>query len=156
MFISSCVWVCYHQFCHYLINLFPLQGSQPRATGYSASQSWPWAWPGGCSGSPGRSGRRGKPGRRGRGRGRGEGGASQRGNNEQVCFICLSTNIPKSSRHIVLPCKHKMLHSTCYNRWKASGHNTCPICRGDIEKDMKYNKWVQDQLAAIEASTLYF
>ena len=75
------------------------------------------------------------------------------GDNQQVCFICLSANIPKSARHIILPCKHKMLHSTCYNRWKASGHDTCPICRGNIEKDMKYNKWVKDQLAAIEAST---
>ena len=110
---------------------------------------------------------RGRGRRHGRGRGRGRGQPSQEPAQEEgqqevgqqedrsdkECAICLSSQIPRHTMHILLPCKHKMLHSTCFNRWRASGHNNCPVCRVDVQRDLKYSKWVEEQLAAIEAST---
>ena len=74
---------------------------------------------------------------------------------EEMCGICMSTDIPKETRHILLPCRHKMLHSTCVHvlRAKQGRKKTCPICRTEIKKDMKYTQWLAEELARIEAST---
>lgn len=74
---------------------------------------------------------------------------------EVECAICLSTDISRESRHILLPCKHSKLHSTCVHMLLArqrENNRSCPVCRAKVRKDMKYTHWVQEQLALIEGS----
>ncbi len=49
---------------------------------------------------------------------------------QDACIICLDTANVTSS---VLPCRCKLhIHSACYNRWKESNGNTCPLCRNRL------------------------
>lgn len=56
---------------------------------------------------------------------------------QQNCSICL-TKI--TSDITTLPCNHKF-HTSCIDKWKESGKNTCPYCRKEFEK-RKYSALV--------------
>ena len=43
------------------------------------------------------------------------------------CSICLN-NVKQTRSTRELPCKH-IFHGACINKWKETGHKTCPVCR---------------------------
>lgn len=65
---------------------------------------------------------------------RGDGGTCQRVGKcpwHNECPVCL-LNIKRDDLHR-LGCGHAF-HEVCINRWKTTGHRTCPICRVEFVK----------------------
>jgi hypothetical protein len=49
---------------------------------------------------------------------------------EVVCVVCMDA--PKS--HAILPCMHQCVCATCAQQLKEQGAQSCPVCRGLIER----------------------
>ena len=49
--------------------------------------------------------------------------------NKEECGICFEgAEDGAGEKDTTLPCGHQF-HAACIDRWLASGHNTCPLCR---------------------------
>jgi hypothetical protein len=49
------------------------------------------------------------------------------------CCICLEDVEFVEQQH-TLPCKHNAFHTTCIQKWTLL-HSTCPLCRGDVDRE---------------------
>lgn len=53
--------------------------------------------------------------------------------NHQECSVCLAGIARQDNEVKTLDCGHKF-HTECIDRWKNTGHRTCPVCRFEFVK----------------------
>jgi len=51
------------------------------------------------------------------------------------CCICLDDIAAKPSRQPTKSCNNHNIHIDCFESMIKSGHNKCPLCRAEIDRD---------------------
>ncbi|KAF2274604.1 uncharacterized protein EI97DRAFT_444066 [Westerdykella ornata] len=57
------------------------------------------------------------------------------GGRQKECVVCLEEYVDGVSRVMSLPCGHEF-HAECITPWLVTRRRTCPICKGDVVRDL--------------------